>query len=212
MSVLLKIINSKYLLWLLLAVPSFQYIADFIQPGRYYPEMVKDTGLWGVQLLVFTLFITPISLILRYWNWGKVVGRWLVIRRKYFGLAGAGYGLIHTLLYVRYVWDIELIWLEALSWAFGLGWIAMILLFGISLTSNQFSIARMGKWWKFVQRISYLAIIGVLIHWALLDFFLDDVLVWAIPLALAKLVHMALRFWQKKQRKRTVRQAEPVAT
>ncbi len=234
MSLVKVIINSRYLLWLLLALPAYEYLLHFFSPGGfdpvflrdmgldqlanilqttgYYPEMIKDTGLWGVQLLIFTLCITPLSLLIRYWNWGKVVGLWLIVRRKYFGLAGAGYGLIHTLLYMSYTWDLKLIWLEALQWSFGTGWIAIFLLAGISATSNQFSVARMGKWWKQVQRLSYIAIILVLLHWALLDFFLEDVLWWAIPLALVKLVHVGLRFWQKKQRKDAIPKPEPVAT
>jgi len=214
-----QLINSKYLLWFLLALPAYEYTLHFISPGGYdpvflkeiglvalanllqtngyIPEMIKSSGLWGVQLLIFTLCITPASLILRNWNWGKVAGLWLVTRRKYFGLAGAGYGLLHTLLYASYTWDIKLIWLEALQWSFGTGWIAMIILFVISCTSNQFSIARMGTWWKFVQRFSYPAIVLVLLHWALLDFFLEDALWWVVLLALIKLIHIILRYWRR---------------
>jgi len=226
MSLLKSAINSKYLLWFLLALPAYEYLIFFISPGGfelpflrnmgltsiaeliessgYYPALLKYSGLWGVQLLIFTLCITPASLILRNWNWGKVVGLWLVTRRKYFGLAGAGYALIHTLLYASYTWDIELIWLEALDWVFGSGWIAIILLVGIAATSNQFSISRLGTWWKPIQRISYVAIILVLWHWLLLDFFIEDVLWWAIPLAIVKLIHVGLRFWQRAKSKLNV--------
>lgn len=190
-----SILKNKYLLWALLALPSWQYLSEFISPDRYYPEMMKNSGILSIQLLVFSLCITPISFILKKINVLKPLALWLIRSRRYFGLAGFGYAAIHTALYVRQIFDIELIWLEAFIWSLGTGWISLFILLILALTSNNWSVKTLGKYWKHLQRLSYLAIIAGFAHWILLDFFIDNALVWIIPLVIAKLVHIGFRVY-----------------
>jgi len=192
-----KVIGSRYFLWLLLAIPSPQLIYDLLFPGfYYYPEMMQKSGIISIQLLVFTLSITPITLILKPFDLGKVISRWLLAKRKYFGLAAAVYALIHTILYMRYIlWDVELAWLEALDLPFATGWIAMILFILVSIFSNQWGVRTLAKHWKNLQRLSYIIAVAALVHWLLLDFFIHDAMEWIIPLAIAKLVHVGFRIY-----------------
>lgn len=193
-----RIINSRYLLWILLAIPAVPFLDDFINPSRYYPEMMQSSGILSIQFLVATLCITPITLVLKPIKWGRAVARWLLPRRKYFGLAAAAYALIHTVLYLRYIsWDWHLAVLEGLEWPFATGWIAMFLFLLVAAVSNQTGIKRLGPYWKPVQRLSYAIAVFALLHWLLLDVFIDDPLVWIIPLAAAKLLHIVLRVNQK---------------
>ncbi len=191
-----KLIHSRYLIWVLLAVPAIPFIDEFISPSRYYPEMMQRSGVLSVQLLVFSLSITPITLVLKPYNWGRVISRWLLAKRKYFGLAAAAYAAIHTIFYLRFIaWDIELAWLEALDWPFGTGWIAMILFILLAVFSNSWGVKTLGKAWKPIQRFSYIIAIASLSHWLLLDFFIDDALYWIVPLTVAKLIHIAFRVY-----------------
>ncbi len=157
---------------------------------------MQASGVLSIQLLVATLAITPVTLLLKPFDTGKAISRWLLAKRKYFGLAAALYALIHTVLYLRYVaWDWELVWLESLDLQFATGWIAMILFVLISVFSNQWGIRTLGKHWKNLQRLSYIVAIAALWHWLLLDFFVHDAMMWIIPLAIAKAVHIALRVY-----------------
>jgi len=188
-----NIIRSRFTLWFLLAIPAWQYIHELVWPGRHYPEIMQYSGELSVQLLVFTLCITPITLILRYSALGKAVARWLLRHRRYFGIAGFGYAVIHTVLYIRQTFDPDLILIEALDWPLGTGWLSLIILAPIALTSNAWSIQKMGRTWKFMQRLSYVAIIAAFAHWLLLDFFIDNAMILIIPLICLKLIHLGFR-------------------
>ncbi len=197
MNLVNKLLSSKYIVWILLSIPALEYIHELFYPTRHYPEMMQYSGELSIQFLVFTLCITPLTLILRYADWGKTVSRWLLKNRRYFGVAGFGYAVIHTVLYVRQTFDLELIWLEAWEWPLGTGWICLLILLPLAMTSNQWSINKMGRAWKRMQRLSYIAIIAGFAHWLLLDFFIDNAMIWIIPLVIAKLVHLGFRVYSK---------------
>lgn len=197
MKLLSAIVNSRYFLWLLLAFPAWQYIYELFFPGRYYPEMMENSGVLSIQILVFTLCITPLTLILKHAEWGKPIARWLLKTRRYFGVAGFGYAFVHTVLYVRQTFDFELILLEAFDWPLGTGWISVLILLPLAFTSNNWSVQKMGRSWKWLQRLSYIAIIAGFVHWLLLDFFIDNAMVWIVPLVIAKLVHLGFRLYSR---------------
>ncbi len=196
-----SLIQSRYVIWFLLALPAWKYVHELFYPSRHYPELMQLSGELSVQILVFTLCITPLTLILRYSDWGKYISLWLLKNRRYFGVAGFTYAVIHTVLYVRQTFDLELIWLEALDWPLGTGWICVLILLPIALTSNRKSVQKMGSSWKWLQRMSYFAIIAGFAHWLLLDFFIDNAMMWIVPLVIAKLVHLGFRLYSRfKQR------------
>lgn len=198
MSLIKTVFKSRFLVWFMLAIPAWQYVHELLYPGRYYPEMMENSGVLSVQLLVFTLCITPIALVLRASRVTKPIAKWLLTNRRYFGVAGFGYAFVHTVLYVRQTLDVNLIGLEALDWPLGTGWISLLILLPIALTSNAWAISKMGKAWKWLQRFSYIAIIAAFAHWLLLDFFIDNAMAWIIPLFIAKLVHLGFRLYQRK--------------
>ncbi len=197
-----SIIKSRYLIWFLLSIPAWQYVHELFYPSRYYPEMMENSGVLSVQILVFTLCIMPLTLVLKYFEWGKLIARWLLRTRRYFGVAGLGYALVHTILYVRQTFDFELIMLEAFDWPLGTGWISLLILLPLALTSNNWSIHKMGKAWRWMQRLSYIAIVASFAHWLLLDFFFDNAMMWIVPLVIAKLVHLSFRLYSKVKTRR----------
>lgn len=199
MAIASKILKSRFIVWFLLAIPAWEYIHELIYPSRHYPEIMQYSGELSIQLLVFTLCITPLVLILKYVETLKPIARWLLNNRRYFGVAGFGYAVIHTILYVRQTFDFDLIILEALDWPLGTGWISLFILLPLALTSNNWAVHKMGRAWKWMQRLSYIAIIAGFTHWILLDFFINNALFWIIPLALAKIVHLGFRVWQFKR-------------
>ena len=191
---LVRLLVSKYVLWIMLAIPAWPYLSELLMPDRYYPEMMQRSGLLSIQLLALTLSVSPISLLLRFWSPLKPVALWLLRNRRYFGLASAAYALIHTLLYLRQIaFDWELAWLEGLEWPFATGWISLFLLAAISVISNDYFVRKLASHWKNLQRFSYIAVIAGFIHWLMLDFFIRDAMQWIIPLAILKCVQITFR-------------------
>ena len=186
-----------YPLWFLLSIPAWQYVHELFYPSRYYPEMMENSGVLSLQILVFTLCITPLTMVLKYIEITKPLGRWLLKNRRYFGVAGFGYALVHTILYIRQTFDFELIILEALDWPLGTGWISMFILLLLALTSNNASVRKLGTLWKWLQRLSYIAIIAGFAHWLLLDFFIENAMNWIVLLVMAKLVHLGFRLYSR---------------
>ncbi|MEM9278203.1 MAG: ferric reductase-like transmembrane domain-containing protein [Pseudomonadota bacterium] len=191
---LFNVLGRRYLVWLALALPAWPYIEEYFSPGRYYPEMLHNLGVFSIQMLVLTLSVTPLSLILRNWQPAIPFALWLIRNRRYFGVASFAYALIHTLLYLKTIsFDWYLAFLEALDWPFATGWIALFVMAILALTSNNWSVKRLGSFWKPLQRLSYVTAITGLAHWLLLDFFIDDVMTWIIVLLVAKSLHILLR-------------------
>lgn len=95
----------------------------------------------------------------------------LVIFRKHLGLVGFAYGVAHWLL----SWGLFLSVLKAETWQKGAMWpaftgvVALVIFTIMALISNQFS-ARLlgGKWWRFILRTGYAAVLLVAAHVVLL--------------------------------------------
>jgi len=71
------------------------------------------------------------------------------------------------------------------------GFVAMAIFFVLWITSNDFSMDVLGKWWKYLQRTSYFAVIALILHifaagsklWMILLFFLvAEAFSWSILL------------------------------
>lgn len=195
-----RLINARYVLWLILAWPAFPLVWDFYEDARHYAEIMHITGVFSIQLLVLTLAITPFMLLTKRWVLTQKISRWLLRRRRYFGVAAFGYAALHVAFYVRDVASLKGIYLEAFDIVFATGWIGFLILIPLALTSNDTSIRGMGTGWKTLQRLIYPAVVVILIHWFFFDFFWDEVLTWAFILGLAKLIHIAYRIRQRQSR------------
>ena len=161
-----RLLNSRLFLWILL------YIALGVETYRYsvgisfYGEYLHWTAVQSARLIIFTLGITPLRLFFPKPNWI----RWLVSRRRDIGVAAFFYGLAHTVAYVAYKGDILLIFREAASVALLSGWVAMFLLLLLAVTSNDWSVRRLGARWSKVHTLVYIAAALVFMHWILTAF------------------------------------------
>ena len=194
MSLAARLIQSRFLLWVLLTLPALPLLKDFIWRERYYAEIMYESGVWSVELLVLTLSITPITFLLKRLAFGQKIALWLLQRRRYFGVASFGFALIHTYFYIREVGDPFNIWLEAFDPEFLFGWLAFLLMLMLALTSNQWATRTLGRNWKRLQRLVYPASALVLLHWLWFDQFLDVALLWFGILAVMKLVQIMHKF------------------
>jgi methionine sulfoxide reductase heme-binding subunit len=114
-------------------------------------ETIQDTcGQWGLRLLVVTLAITP----LRDWL-GSV---WLISLRRMLGLYAFFYVLLHFLAWL--ILDQDLYWPGILSDIskrpfITIGFLALLLLLPLAVTSTNGMMRRLGRRWKTLHRLIY---------------------------------------------------------
>lgn len=197
---MLGIVNNKWLLWLVLAIPAMPLLMDFIHDERYYAEIMHKSGVWAAKLMAISMMITPLRMLTN-----RLPGRlytmpiikWLMRRRRNFGVAAFAYAYIHVLFYFRNVADFEAILLESTDLDLFVGWLAFILFSLLAMTSNNYSVSRLGKKWYSLHRWVYPCAVLTFLHWLWFDFYYDKIFLIFVPLALLQLNRIYLNYQQK---------------
>ncbi len=146
-------IGCMPLLWLLFAA-----FTDRLGPNPV-EALSHETGSWTLRFLLLTLAMTP----LRKLGWRRAVSY-----RRMLGLFSFFYASLHLLVWL---WlDRELDWAYMLEDIFKrpyitVGFIAFLILLALALTSNIRSMKRLGKHWKRLHRLVYLAAFLGILHY-----------------------------------------------
>ena len=115
-------------------------------------------GLWAVRLLIATLFISPL-------RW---VGLNLLRFRRQLGLVAFAYVVLHFTAWLTI--DMGLRWSQILPdlykrWYIIIGMSALLLLTPLAVTSNNWSIRRLGvKNWNRLHKLAYPATALAMVH------------------------------------------------
>ena len=147
-----------YSLWLVLAFPAIWMVWRHLSHRPVdYVLVSGDLAAW---MLILCLMVTPVM---------QLVGpsaRVLRRHRRHLGVAAFLYTLFHLAL-----------WLRTADWAefirtithlrIGTGWLALLLMVPLALTSTDGMVRRLGLRWKQLQRLTYPAAILTLVHWVL---------------------------------------------
>jgi sulfoxide reductase heme-binding subunit YedZ len=121
--------------------------------------LTHETGLWGLYFLLITLAVTPLKRLS-----GMI---WLINLRRMLGLFAFFYACLHLTVYVWldqfFYWDaiVEDIYKRPYI---TLGFSAWLMILPLALTSNRFSIRKLGKNWKKLHTLVYPAAILVVFH------------------------------------------------
>jgi len=193
-----RILNSINLLYFTMTIPSYDLLSGLIYGDRYYVEMMYTSGVYAIYLLVFTLAITPLAYLLKPLKSGKTIGRWLLARRRYFGLGSFYYLCLHLIYYIRQVNDLLNVLYESVDLPLAVAWAAFLIFFLLAITSNNLSVRKLGKAWKPLHRLTYLGAIFSFWHWLLFAFFPQTALTWLGILAAIKAVHLGINLRRKK--------------
>lgn len=189
---------SRWLLWLLLTLPSFGMIAGLVN-GTSPHELLHPTGEFAARFMIIAMLATPLRLLFNARPWTM----WLIRNRRYFGVAAFLYGLLHTILYVVDLGTLESILGEFFELGIWTGWLAMFIFIPLGLTSNDYSVRRLGRTWKTLQRWVYVAAVATLLHWIFVHNNLGPALVHFVPLALLE----CYRLWKNYQQKPVLNRA-----
>ena len=155
-----------YYLWLLLALPAIYWAVAYTKEWIFYGELIHATGDLALQLFIATLAITPLGL----WFPQARLVRWLKARRRHLGVASFAYGLLHALVYLERRPELGAILDDARDVAMWTGWLALVIMAVLALTSNNYSVRLLRKWWKRLHRFAYLGVALTLLHWILTAF------------------------------------------
>lgn len=124
---------------------------------QFIDPLVEHSGKWAIRFLLFSLLMTPLN---TYFGW-----RWAVTLRKTAGLWAFGFGVLHFLTYfVTYLLedvDLVLFFTEIFIIPAVIG---LIILSLMAATSNRWSMKRLGKNWKRLHRLVYIASLLVVLH------------------------------------------------
>lgn len=153
----------KPLLFLLCLLPLGQ-MARGLYTGALQPNPVEallhGTGDWALRLLLVTLAVTPLR---RLTGWRRPV-----LWRRMLGLFSFFYAALHFTVWL--VLDRELLWSEVLVDLterpyIMVGFSAFLILFSLAVTSNSWSMRRLGARWQKLHRLVYLAALLAILHY-----------------------------------------------
>ena len=186
-------LDSRYLLWAVLALPFLWLIISFRDGDLVYGEIIHASGEFSARLLILTLAITPLRLFFCESNWPN----WLLHRRRYFGVAVFMYAALHTVVYLDRKIGSGLVLQEATEFSMWTGWLAMVTFVPLAVTSNDASVRRLRRRWKNLHRWVYLAALLTFTHWIFVAFdFVPGLLHFLVLLILE-----TYRIWKRRQLK-----------
>lgn len=178
----------KILLYAALAAPLAIAALRFVLDADALPgDLLHPTGEWSARFIILALMVTPLRLLLPE----AAPVRFLARNRRAIGLAAFCYALVHLGAYVADMETIGAMLAELGAPAIWTGWLALLLLVPLGLTSNDAAVRLLRSGWKQLQRLAYPAALLTLAHWALIHDGLLAALVHFAPLALLQAVRLA---------------------
>lgn len=175
-----RILPAKAVLWTLLSVPAATILYNRLAaPELFHEEFLHPTGEWSARFLIVALMLTPLSQVLPGRDWV----RWLVRHRRAFGVAAFLYAVLHLAFYVLDMETVANMMAEIGAVGIWTGWLALLLMVPLALTSNDAAMRRLKAGWKKLQRLAYPAGLLTLVHWMFVHDGLIPALVNFAPLA-----------------------------
>jgi sulfoxide reductase heme-binding subunit YedZ len=194
MKTLINTHNSKYFLWLALALPAVGMLNAWRTGDLIYGEMIHVSGELSARLLLVTMAITPFRLMFTNARWPN----WLLQRRRYLGVASFGYAMLHTLVYLERKASLALVVEEGSDFSMWTGWIAFLVFIVLAITSNDASVRALRRTWKKIHRWVYVAALLTFAHWIFAAFdFIPGLVHFAILLSLE-----TYRLWKRGKLRR----------
>ena len=181
--------DSKPLFWALLAIPAVWQLYVYAQGEVWPDELTGPSGEWAARFLILALMLTPLSLLFP----GSAALRWLVARRRAIGVAAFLYACLHLAFYAIDMGSLAALIGELELSGIWTGWIALLLMLPLALTSNDAAMRALKRGWKRLQRLAYPVALFTLAHWAIVHNGWAEALLWFAPLAVLQLARLFRR-------------------
>ena len=122
--------------------------------------ITRSTGTWALVFLCITLAMTPLRLIT-----GSVL--WIKLRRM-LGLFCFFYASVHfsIWLFLDQSLDVQAMFHDVIKRPFiTMGFVTLVLLLPLALTSNRWSVRQLGKRWTLLHKLIYVISITAIAHY-----------------------------------------------
>jgi len=126
--------------------------------GRPIMEAIHGTGLWAIRFFLISLTITPLARALDFPG--------LLLVRRNVGVAAACYAVAHLCLYVvdQNFKLLTVISEIALRFYLTIGFITLLVLLALAITSTDGWVKKLGRNWKRLHRLAYPFAAVALLH------------------------------------------------
>ena len=154
---------AKRWMWFVLALPAVAIAVQGYTSTDMHAvhNLLEPSGEASARLLILALCVTPLLMAFPGW-WGV---RLLLRNRRAIGVASFLYGCLHLVIYVATLESFVAIWTQ-FGWTYILlGWLAFGLLIPLAMTSTNMAMRKLGRNWKRVHRLAYLAAAATYLHW-----------------------------------------------
>ena len=122
--------------------------------------ITRSTGTWALIFLCITLAMTPLRLLTKKVEWVKL--------RRMLGLFCFFYACIHFSIWFWLDQNLNLqsMWSDVLKRPFiTMGFLTLVLLTPLALTSNQWAVRKLGRRWSLLHRLIYLIACTAIVHY-----------------------------------------------
>lgn len=159
---------SKILLHIALLIPFLEVCYQILlltqgQANRLGPDpgkvILEDLATIGIWILLLSLALTPLKKILKIPELARF--------SRMLGLYAFFYLLLHLLSYLAFIlaWDFSTFWDDIIKRPYMIvGALAMLILWAMAATSYKAAIRLLGRNWKKLHRLVYVAAILAVIH------------------------------------------------
>lgn len=162
--------------------------------GRGNPSFFfrGGTAFGQIALVCYVLTVLP-GIARRFGKFYKPVSI-LMIFRRYIGIMTFMFVLIHASI-VRFFWilkgQMSVIPTEVFQ---VFGFLSFIILFSLFITSNDWSVRKLGRWWEWIHNLTYIVVWFIFAHVAL-----QRVSVWSILAGIASLAQIASHIYARRK-------------
>ena len=157
----MNVVKTAVFLLSLIPLARLIWLGDHEGLGANPIEFItRSTGTWALVFLCITLAMTPLRLLT-----GSTV--WIKLRRMH-GLFCFFYASIHFSIWF---WldqnlDLQSMWADVIKRPFiTMGFLTLVLLTPLALTSNRWAVRQLGKRWTLLHRLVYLIACTAIIHY-----------------------------------------------
>ena len=152
--------------WLVLLAPLAVQTYRYLGEALFYGEYVHWSSDVAAYLLIATVALSPLRMLLPR----SQPANWLLRHRRDIGLAAFVYAAAHTLAYLDNAASMSSVIEAGSSPDMLTGWLALLVLLALALTSNNLSVRLLGRRWKQVHRWVYVGGVLTFSHWVLTAF------------------------------------------
>ena len=189
--------TSPYWLWLVLALPAIYWLGGYWRDALSYGEFLHASGELGARLLILAMAATPLQMLLPRLS----LTRWLLRHRRPIGVAAFGYSALHALAYLQRKADLARILDDAREVGMWTGWLALVLLLLLAITSSDAAVRMLQRAWKKLHRWVYPAAMLTYLHWLLSAFEPLPASLHFVPLAALEAYRIWTRYFLRRHQR-----------